>query len=243
MTYAIEANALVKRFGPVTALDGVDLEVPAGSVRGLLGPNGAGKSTAVRILATLLRPDSGSARVGGIDVFRRPGDVRKIIGVTGQDSSVDDDLTGRHNLTMFARLSGLRGSAARRRADELLADAGLTDAAGRQVKTYSGGRRRRRDLAASRVNRPAVLFLDEPTTGLDPGRRADIWRTVRALVAEGTTVLLTTQYMEEADVLADDVVVIDHGRVIAHGTPADLKERSGAQTLDEVFLALTGGTA
>jgi len=232
MTFAIEAAGLVKRFGDVTALDGVDLAVPAGSVLGVLGPNGAGKTTAVRILATLLRPDAGTARVGGFDVVGQPHPVRRIIGLTGQYASVDDDLTGRHNLTMVGRLVGLSTAQARHRADELLADVGLTDAAKRPVRTYSGGMRRRLDLAASLVHRPAVLFLDEPTSGLDPGKRADMWESIRALAAQGSTVLLTTQYLEEADTLADTVVVFDHGRVIAQGTPGELKRRSGTQTLE-----------
>ena len=232
MTLAIEAAGLVKRFGEVTALDGVDLAVPAGSVLGVLGPNGAGKTTAVRILATLLRPDAGTARVGGFDVGSQAHLVRRTIGLAGQYASVDDDLTGLHNLTMVGRLVGLSTAQARHRADELLADIGLADAARRAVKTYSGGMRRRLDLAASLVHRPAVLFLDEPTSGLDPGKRADMWVSIRALAAQGSTVLLTTQYLEEADNLADTVVVFDHGRVIAQGTPGELKRRSGTQTLE-----------
>jgi daunorubicin resistance ABC transporter ATP-binding subunit len=236
MTLAIEAAGLVKRYGEVVALDGVDLAVPAGSVLGVLGPNGAGKTTAVRVLATLLRPDAGTARVGGFDVRREADKVRQVIGLTGQYASVDDDLTGRHNLIMVGRLVGLTTAEARQRADHLLADVGLADAAKRPVKTYSGGMRRRLDLAASLVNRPAVLFLDEPTTGLDPAKRADMWVSIRALATQGSTVLLTTQYLEEADNLADTIVVFDHGRVIARGTPGELKRRSGTQTL-EVHLA------
>jgi daunorubicin resistance ABC transporter ATP-binding subunit len=228
----IEARGLVKRYGDVTALDGVDLEVAAGSVLGLLGPNGAGKTTALRILATLLRPDAGTARVGGHDVERDAHRVRELIGVTGQYASVDEGLTGRHNLTMIGRLVGLRRGQAADRADELLADAGLTDAADRLVKTYSGGMRRRLDLVASLVNRPRVVFLDEPTTGLDPVKRADMWTTIRGLAADGATVLLTTQYLEEADALADEIVVFDHGRVVATGTPDALKRRAGTLTLD-----------
>ena len=236
MTYAIEATGLRKRYGDVTALDGVDLAVPAGSVLGVLGPNGAGKTTAVRLLATLLRADAGTARVGGHDVRRDAHRVRRIIGLTGQYASVDEDLTGAHNLTMVGRLLGLSSAAARQRAAELLAEMDLADAAGRPVRTYSGGMRRRLDLAASLVNRPAVLFLDEPTTGLDPAKRSEIWDVVRGLAAAGSTVLLTTQYLAEADSLADDIVVFDHGRVIARGTPGELKCRSGTQTL-EVHLA------
>ncbi len=232
MAYAIEATGLVKRYRNVTALDGVDLTVPAGAVVGVLGPNGAGKTTAVRILATLLRPDAGTARVGGHDVRRDPHRVRQIIGLAGQYASVDEDLTGAHNLAMVGRLLGLSSAAARRRAGELLAEMGLADAAGRPVKTYSGGMRRRLDLAASLVNHPAVLFLDEPTTGLDPAKRSEIWASIRALAERGSTVLLTTQYLEEADSLADDIVVFDRGRVIARGTPGELKRRSGAQTLE-----------
>ncbi|MFC0527459.1 ATP-binding cassette domain-containing protein [Phytohabitans kaempferiae] len=232
MPYAIEATGLVKRFGAVTALDGVDLAVPAGTVLGVLGPNGAGKTTAVRVLATLLRPDAGTALVGGYDVRREAHRVREAIGLTGQYASVDDELTAHHNLTMLGRILGLRRAEARRRADELLAEFGLADVAGRAVRTFSGGMRRRLDLAASLVGRPRVLFLDEPTAGLDPARRGEMWATVRDLVAQGTTVLLTTQYLEEADNLADAVVVFDHGRVVARGTPSELKRRSGRQTLE-----------
>ena len=239
MIAAIEASGLVKRYGDVIALDGLDLCVPAGSVLGMLGPNGAGKTTAVRILATLLRPDAGSARVGGYDVLREPHRVRQVIGLTGQYASVDEDLTGLHNLTMVVRLLGMSRAQARDRADELLAGAGLAEAAGRPVRTYSGGMRRRLDLAASLVGDPAVLFLDEPTTGLDPARRNDIWQAIRALTARGSTVLLTTQYLDEADSLADDIVVVDHGRMVAQGSPTELKQRFAAQTLDEVFLVLT----
>jgi ABC-2 type transport system ATP-binding protein len=226
-TYAVLSEGLEKRFGEVRALRGVDLCVPEGTVCALLGPNGAGKSTAVRILTTLVAPDGGSARVAGHDVAKDPAGVRRAIGVTGQDASVDGDLSGRENLRLFARLQRLRGAAGRARADALLDGFGLAEAADRPVRTYSGGMRRRLDLAASLLTRPTVLFLDEPTTGLDPASRQRIWDTVRRLTHEGTTVLLTTQYLEEADRLADDVVLIDGGRVSARGTPAELKARIG----------------
>ena len=229
---AIETVGLGKRYGDVVALDDVHLEVATGSVLGLLGPNGAGKTTAVRVLATLLRQDAGSARICGLDTTSQAHQVRQLIGVTGQDASVDQDLTGEQNLRMVGRLLGLSRAQARHRAAELLTEAGLADAAARPVKTYSGGMRRRLDLAASLVHRPAVVFLDEPTTGLDPARRADTWAMVRAVVAQGSTVLLTTQYLEEADRLADDIVVIDAGRVTARGTPDELKRRLGRQALD-----------
>ena len=232
----IEATGLVKRFGAVTALDGVDLAVPEGTVLGVLGPNGAGKTTAVRILATLLRPDAGTALVGGYDVRREPQRVRELIGLTGQYASVDNDLTAHHNLAMVGRIVGLSRAGARRRADELLTDFGLADAGRRPVRGFSGGMRRRLDLAASLVGRPRVLFLDEPTAGLDPARRGELWARVRDLAAEGTTVLLTTQYLEEADHLADGIAVFDRGAVVARGTPDELKRRSGRQTL-EVRLA------
>jgi oleandomycin transport system ATP-binding protein len=231
MTWAIEAEGLVKRFGATTALDGVDLCSPAGSVLGLLGPNGAGKTTMVRVLATLARPDAGHARVAGLDVMRSAQRVRELIGLTGQYASVDETLTGTENLVLLGRLLGLRRGDAKARARELLARFGLADAAGRAAKTYSGGMRRRLDLAASLVGRPRVLFLDEPTTGLDPRARTDMWAVVRDLVADGVTVLLTTQYLDEADQLAGQIVVIDHGRVIARGTPDELKATAGAQAL------------
>jgi oleandomycin transport system ATP-binding protein len=226
---AVEATGLVKRFGKTTALAGVDLVARQGRVLGLLGPNGAGKTTAIRILATLLRPDGGQASVCGYDVLRAPHQVRQLVGLTGQYASVDEGLSGTNNLIMIGRLLGLSRPAAR--AAELLARFGLTDAAGRTVKTYSGGMRRRLDLAASLVGSPRVLFLDEPTTGLDPNSRTDVWAMIRALVAEGVTVLLTTQYLDEADQLAHDIVVIDKGKVIATGTPDELKVRTGGQLL------------
>ncbi|MGH3935398.1 MAG: ATP-binding cassette domain-containing protein [Pseudonocardiaceae bacterium] len=231
MNHAIWAEGLVKRFGSTTALDGVDLAVRTGTVLGLLGPNGAGKTTAVRVLATLLRPDAGHATVGGYDVVRNAHQVRQLIGLTGQYAAVDEALTGTENLQLIGRLLGMPGQDARRRARELLARFGLTDAAGRAAKTYSGGMRRRLDLAASLVGRPQLLYLDEPTTGLDPRSRLDLWALVRSLTADGVTVLLTTQYLEEADKLADEIVVIDEGRVIATGTPDELKARTGAQSL------------
>jgi oleandomycin transport system ATP-binding protein len=229
---AIRVEGLRKRFGATWALRGIDLAVEPGVVHGLLGPNGAGKTTAVRILATLLRPDGGSARVGGFDVVREPDRVRPLIGLTGQYAAVDQELTGHENLLLVARLLELSRAEARRRAGELLERFDLVDAAGRPVSTYSGGMRRRLDLAASLIGRPRVLFLDEPTTGLDPRARGDVWDLVRGLVAEGATVLLTTQYLDEADQLASELAVIDQGRVIETGTPAALKAKVGGQTLD-----------
>ncbi|MEH0818675.1 MULTISPECIES: ATP-binding cassette domain-containing protein [unclassified Micromonospora] len=231
MTYAIRAEGLVRRFGATTALAGVDLEVPTGTVFGLLGPNGAGKTTAVRVLATLLAADEGHATVGGFDVRRDAHQVRQLIGLTGQYASVDETLTGTENLLLIGRLLGLGRAEARARAAQLLADFQLTDAAGRPAKTFSGGMRRRLDLAASLVGRPQVLFLDEPTTGLDPRSRNELWDIVRTLVADGVTVLLTTQYLEEADQLAGQIAVVDHGRVIAQGTPEELKAKTGGQVL------------
>ncbi|HEX7747081.1 MAG TPA: ATP-binding cassette domain-containing protein [Micromonosporaceae bacterium] len=231
MSYAIQADGLVKRFGATTALAGVDLAVQTGTVFGLLGPNGAGKTTAVRVLATLLRPDAGSARVGGYDVLRDAHQVRQLIGLTGQYASVDETLTGTENLLLIGRLLGLPKAAAKARARELLADFHLSDAADRATKTYSGGMRRRLDLAASLVGRPQLLFLDEPTTGLDPRSRNELWGIVRELVGTGVTVLLTTQYLDEADQLADEIAVVDHGRVIAQGAPEELKLKTGGQAL------------
>jgi oleandomycin transport system ATP-binding protein len=237
---AIVARGLIKRFGATTAVDGVDLTIAAGTVLGLLGPNGAGKTTIVSILATLVIPDDGHASVHGYDVITQAHRVRQLIGLTGQYASVDETLTGTENLVLIGRLTGASRKDAKERASELLARFRLADAANRAVKTYSGGMRRRLDLAASLVPRPRVLFLDEPTTGLDPRSRNELWDIVRDLVGEGVTVLLTTQYLEEADQLADRIAVIDHGRVIAQGTSAELKALTGADTLDEVFLSLTG---
>jgi oleandomycin transport system ATP-binding protein len=231
MAQAIEAEGLVKRFGGTVALDGVSFAVPSGKVLGMLGPNGAGKTTAVRILTTLLRADAGWASVGGYDVARQPVAVRGLIGLTGQYASVDEDLSGRENLVLIGRLLDMSRASAKARAAELLERFELTDAADRAIKTYSGGMRRRLDLAASLVGRPQVLFLDEPTTGLDPHARLEVWQIVRGLVADGVTVLLTTQYLDEADQLADLITVIDHGKVIASGRPDELKRRTGGQTL------------
>jgi oleandomycin transport system ATP-binding protein len=231
VNHAIQVQGLVKRFGETTALDGIDLAVDTGTVLGLLGPNGAGKTTAVRVLATLIKPDAGQATVGGFDVVRDAHRVRQLIGMTGQYASVDENLTGTENLVLIGRLLQIPRNEAKARARELLERFGLTDAASRAAKTYSGGMRRRLDLAASLVGRPQMLYLDEPTTGLDPRARIELWDLIRQLVAEGTTVLLTTQYLEEADELADDIAVIDHGRVIATGTPDELKQLTGAQYL------------
>ena len=233
----IQAQGLHKRFGPTVALDGIDLEVPEGSILGVLGPNGAGKTTAVRILTTLSIPDAGSARVAGHDVVSEADEVQRKIGVTAQDATLDEVLTGRENLVMIGRLSGLRRTHARRRAGELLEQFDLTEAADRILKEYSGGMRRRLDLAAGLVGRPPVLFLDEPTTGLDPTSRVRMWGVIRELVADGVTLLLTTQYLDEADELADRIVVIDHGRVIAGGTAAELKTQVGGARLE---LTLSG---
>jgi ABC-2 type transport system ATP-binding protein len=229
----ITAEGLVKVYGDVRALDGLDLAVPEGTVLGLLGPNGAGKTTAVRVLTTLLVPDAGRATVAGADVVREPGRVRSLIGLSGQYAAVDEYLTGFENLDMIGRLYGLRGSA-RERARELLDRFRLADAADRPVKTYSGGMRRRLDLAGALVAAPPVLFLDEPTTGLDPRSRTEMWDVITELVQSGTTLLLTTQYLEEADKLADDIVVIDHGKAIAQGTADELKAQVGGERIEIV---------
>lgn len=226
-----EAEGLVKRFGRRVALDGVTLAADRGRVLGLLGPNGAGKTTLIRILATLLRPDGGRASVAGFDVVRDAARVRQRIALSGQHTSVDEELTGRANLVMIGQLLDLSRRDAHRRAEELLNRFGLADAADRPVAGYSGGMRRRLDLAASLVGDPEVIFLDEPSVGLDPGRRDELWQMIRSLSADGVTVLLTTQYLEEADALADAITVIDHGRVIATGTPADLKRQIGGHTI------------
>jgi oleandomycin transport system ATP-binding protein len=229
---AICTEGLVKRYGKTTALAGLDLAVPPGVVQGVLGPNGAGKTTLVRILATLLRPDAGRAQVGGFDVARQPGKVRPLIALTGQFAAVDEDLTGRENLLLVARLLELSRTAARRRTGELLDRFGLAEVGGRLAKTYSGGMRRRLDVAMGLVGEPRVLFLDEPTAGLDPRSRGDVWEMIRDLVATGTTVLLTTQDLDEADRLASRIAVIDQGRLIDSGTPAELKAKVGGQSLD-----------
>jgi ABC-2 type transport system ATP-binding protein len=228
---AIEASGLVKTFGDVRAVDGVDLAVRRGSVYGVLGPNGAGKTTTIRMLSTLLEPDGGSAQVLGHDVVREADAVRGVVSLTGQMASVDEDLTGRENLILLGRLYGFKGKDAKARADELLAAFGLEDAASRLTKNYSGGMRRRLDIAASLVVTPELLFLDEPTTGLDPRSRNQVWDIVRALRAAGTTILLCTQYLDEADQLADGIAVIDRGKVIAEGTPGQLKASVGSSTL------------
>ncbi|GAB2957847.1 ATP-binding cassette domain-containing protein [Amycolatopsis acidiphila] len=231
MSLAIRAEGLIKRFGETVALNGVDLQVPTGKVVGVLGPNGAGKTTAVRILATLLQPDGGHASVGGYDVVRDAVRVRSLIGLTGQYASVDEDLSGTENLVLIARLLGLSRPQSKTRAAELLEQFELTEAAGRAAKTYSGGMRRRLDLAASLVGRPQVLYLDEPTTGLDPHARNEVWHVIRRLVADGATALLTTQYLDEADQLADSITVVDHGKVVADGRADELKRRVGGQTM------------
>jgi ABC-2 type transport system ATP-binding protein len=231
MTLAIEASGLVKTFGETRAVDGVDLAVRPGAVYGFLGPNGAGKTTTIRMLATLLEPDSGTARVLGHDVVRDADSVRRRVSLTGQFASVDEELTGRENLVLLGRLLGYSRPRARTRADDLLDVFRLSEASDRQVSTYSGGMRRRLDIAASLVVTPELMFLDEPTTGLDPRSRNQVWQIIRALVADGTTVLLTTQYLEEADQLADRIAVIDHGRVIAEGTSGELKASLGSGAL------------
>jgi daunorubicin resistance ABC transporter ATP-binding subunit len=229
---AIAVEGLQKRFGTVTALDGIDFEVPPATVLGLLGPNGAGKTTAVRILTTILHPDAGRATVLGIDVAKHPQAVRERIGLAGQYAAIDENLTGRENLRLIGRLTHQPKAQVLPRADELLERFGLAHAADRTARTYSGGMRRRLDLAAALVHRPAVLFLDEPTTGLDPSSRSDLWTVIGELVGQGTTVLLTTQYLEEADRLADEIVVIDNGQVIARGTAKELKAGLGATIVD-----------
>jgi ABC-2 type transport system ATP-binding protein len=233
----IEATGLVKHYGEVKALDGLDLYVPEATILGLLGPNGAGKTTAVNILTTLIRPTAGSATVAGADVVKEPGRVRKRIGLSGQFAAVDENLTGFENLDMIGRLYHLGRDNARVRARELLDRFDLTEAADRPVKTYSGGMRRRLDLAGAIVAEPPVLFLDEPTTGLDPRSRTEMWGVIRDLVGKGTTLLLTTQYLEEADQLADDIVVIDHGREIAHGTADELKAMVGGERIEVTVTA------
>ncbi|MFG2896938.1 ATP-binding cassette domain-containing protein [Streptomyces zaomyceticus] len=234
MPGAIYAEGLVKTFGDVRALDGVDLDVPEGTVLGLLGPNGAGKTTAVRVLTTLLQPDSGRAVVAGIDVLKDPDEVRRRIGLSGQFAAVDEYLTGRENLQMVGQLYQMRAKAAKVRADELLERFNLADAADRTAKTYSGGMRRRLDLAAALVVSPPVMFMDEPTTGLDPRNRQGLWEVIKELVAGGTTLLLTTQYLEEADHLAHDICVVDHGKVIARGTADQLKAQTGGERVEVV---------
>jgi ABC-2 type transport system ATP-binding protein len=229
---AVSVNGLVKSYGPVRALAGVDLEAAPGTVLGLLGPNGAGKTTIIRILTTLLKPDAGTARVAGLDVVSDAARLRERIGLAGQYAAVDENLTGLENLTMVGRLYGEARAAAKRRGHELLEGFELLDAANRPTKTYSGGMRRRLDLAAALVAKPPVLFLDEPTSGLDPRSRLQLWETIEALVADGTTVLLTTQYLDEADRLATEIVVIDQGRVLAEGTPDELKDRVGGERLE-----------
>jgi ABC-2 type transport system ATP-binding protein len=232
---AIVVAGLRKKYGDKQALDGLDLTVEAGTVQGILGPNGAGKTTAVRIMSTLLRPDEGRVEVAGLDVRTRAREVRSRIGLLGQNAAVDEELSGRQNLEMFGRLHHLGARRAGVRADELLARFGLADTGGKAVKQYSGGMRRRLDLAASLISRPRVLFLDEPTTGLDPRGRTEVWSAVRSLVGGGTTVLLTTQYLEEADQLADRIAVIDHGKVIAEGTADELKSQTGGDRIDVVL--------
>jgi ABC-2 type transport system ATP-binding protein len=228
---AIEAQGLVKVFGDNRAVDGVDLKVATGSIYGVLGPNGAGKTTAIRMLATLLRPDGGSAKIFGHDVVKEPQIVRQLIGVTGQYASVDESLSATENLVIFSRLLGLSRAESRRKASDLLEEFGLTEAAKRPLKNFSGGMRRRLDLAASLIAQPPLIFLDEPTTGLDPRTRNQMWDTIRRLVKSGSTILLTTQYLEEADQLADRIAVIDHGRVVAEGTVDDLKSSIGSSSL------------
>jgi ABC-2 type transport system ATP-binding protein len=239
MTYTVTASQLSKRYGEKLALDRVDLAIETGSVCALLGPNGAGKTTMVRVLATLTRPDGGTATVAGHDLLAEPFAVKRAISLTGQFAAVDEVLTGRENLELMARLRHLPRRAARARARRLLADFDLVEASDRRAGTYSGGMKRRLDLAISMIERPQLLFLDEPTTGLDPRSREQLWAAVRGLTADGVTILLTTQYLEEADQLADAIALLDHGRIVAQGTAAELKRRVGAATLDQAFLALT----
>ena len=234
MSDIIVAEGLVKKYGDVVALDGLDLHVPEGTVYGLLGPNGAGKTTAVRILTTLLKPDAGTATVDGFNVVKQPNAVRRVIGLTGQYAAVDEYLTGRENLRMFGDLFHLAPAYVKERSQELLERFDLADAADRSLRTYSGGMRRRLDLAASLIAKPRILFLDEPTTGLDPRSRIGLWEVIKDLVADGTTVLVTTQYLDEADQLAEEIVVIDHGRVIAQGTSDALKDQVGGDRLEVV---------
>ena len=242
-TTAIEVVGIAKSYGELAVLRGIDLTVPAGTVYALLGPNGAGKTTMIRILSTLIGADQGEARVAGYDVRTEPDGVRRSIGVTGQFSAIDELLTGRENLRLMADLAHLPATEARARVDELLARFGLDEAGDRRAATYSGGMKRRLDLAMTLVSRPRLIFLDEPTTGLDPRSRRDLWQIVRDLLADGVTIFLTTQYLEEADQLADMVGLIDEGRLVATGTPAELKAQAGGATLDDVFLALTGHPA
>jgi ABC-2 type transport system ATP-binding protein len=240
---AIEVTGIAKSYGDQPVLRGIDLTVPTGTVYALLGPNGAGKTTMVRILSTLVTADEGEARVAGFDVKAQPDGVRSAIGVTGQFSAIDELLTGRENLRLMADLAHLPAREAGARVDELLARFGLTEAADRRAATYSGGMQRRLDLAMTLVSRPRLIFLDEPTNGLDPRGRRDLWQIVRELLADGVTIFLTTQYLEEADKLAHSVGLLDRGRLVAEGTPAELKVRAGGETLDDVFLALTGHAA
>jgi ABC-2 type transport system ATP-binding protein len=242
-TIAIEVTGVAKSYGDLPVLRGIDLTVPTGTVYALLGPNGAGKTTMVRILSTLVAADAGTARIAGFDVRTQPEGVRRSIGVTGQFSAIDELLSGTENLRLMADLAHLSRTEAGSRVDELLERFELTDAADRRAATYSGGMKRRLDLAMTLVSRPRLIFLDEPTTGLDPRSRRDLWRIVRELLAEGVTIFLTTQYLEEADRLAHTVGLLDGGRLVAEGTPAELKARAGGETLDDVFLALTGHAA
>ena len=239
-TTAIEVTGIAKSYDDHAVLRGIDLTVPTGTVYALIGPNGAGKTTMVRILSTLISPDGGQARIAGFDVATQPDGVRRSIGVTGQFSAIDGLLTGRENLRLMADLAHLNAREAGTRVDELLTRFGIAEAADRRAETYSGGMKRRLDLAMTLVSRPRVIFLDEPSTGLDPRSRRDLWQIVRELLADGVTIFLTTQYLEEADQLAHTVGLLDAGRLVATGTPAQLKAQAGGETLDDVFLALTG---